>query len=314
MRMKYYLLKLNFGTAVHFGTGRLDTAEMTFCADRLFSALCIEALKKGGEEYLNDICKAAKNGEFLLSDGLPYIGDTYYIPKPVIHIERSREESSSVMKKAFKKLNYIPADKINLFISGDIDAQAENKKFSGIGKAGKRYLVSVRNGEEDSLPYRVGDYRFGENCGLYVILGCENDDLYYDISELIESLGFSGIGGKISSGLGKFSVSPKKVPDVILRSLEGDFDKYITLSVCMAKNEELENVLKNAGYVILKRSGFISSYTYADTFRKKNELYCFAAGSCFERRFEGDVFDLSEGGSHPVWRYAKPLLMGVNFH
>lgn len=297
---------------MQFGSGRLDTAEMTFCADRLFSALCIEALKKGGDEYLEKLCKAARAGEFLLSDGLPYIGDIYYIPKPVMHIEHSRDESSSTLKKAFKKLSYIPVDKIGEYFSGDIDPEAENEKFKDIGSFGKRYLVSVRNGEEDSQPYRVGDFRFKENCGLYVILGCGNDDLYYEISELIESLGYSGIGGKTSSGMGKFSVKAKKVPEVLLKAFEGGHDKYVSLSVCMAKNEELEDILKNAGYVMLKRSGFINSSTYADSFQKKSDFYCFAAGACFEKRFEGDVFDVSRGGAHPVWRYAKPLFMGVD--
>ena len=310
--MRYDLLKLDFSTPVHFGSGRLDTAEMTFCADRLFSALCIEALKKGGEEYLREIYKAANSGNLLLSDGLPYIEDTYYIPKPVIHIEHSRDESSSVLKKAFKKLAYVPVEKIDEFLNGDMDPETENEKFSHIGKFGKRHLVSVRNGEDDSLPYRVGDFTFNKKSGLYVILGCADDELYYDISELIEAVGYSGIGGKISSGMGKFSVKPRKVPEVFLRAFEGEYDKYISLSVCMAKNDELESVLKNAGYVMLKRSGFINSYTYADNFRKKSNFYCFAAGACFEKRFEGDIFDVSQGGAHPVWRYAKPLLMGVN--
>ena len=80
----------------------------------------------------------------------------------------------------------------------------------------------------------------------------------------------------------------------------------------MAKNDELEAILENAGYVMLKRSGFINSYTYADNFQKKSDFYCFAAGACFEKKFEGDVFDVSQGGTHPVWRYAKPMLMGVD--
>ena len=248
----------------------------------------------------------------MLSDGLPYIGDTYYIPKPVIHIDHSRDESSSVAKKAFKRLSYVPVDKINDYLSGNIDPEVENEKFSLIGRYGKRHLVSVRNGEDNSKPYRVGDFRFNTGCGLYVILACENDELYYDISELIELIGYSGIGGKTTSGMGKYTVCMKKVPETFLRSFEGEHDKYISLSVCMGKKDELENVLENAGYILLKRSGFINSYTYADSFRKKNDFYCFAAGSCFETRFEGDVFDVSNGGAHPVWRYAKPLLMGVD--
>lgn len=310
--MRYDLLRLEFSTPVHFGNGRLDTAEMTFCADRLFSALCIEALKKGGEEYLKKICDAAKAGKLLFSDGLPYIGDTYYIPKPVIQVEHSRDESSSVLKKAFKKLAYLPADKLSDYLRGDIDPEAENEKFKDIGKFGKRYLVSVRNGEENPMPYRVGEFSFNDNCGLYIILACENDDLYNDISRLIEAVGFSGIGGRITSGMGKYTVNAKKVPEGSMRAFEGEHDRYVSLSVCMAKNDELESVLENAGYVMLKRSGFISSETYAETFQKKSDFYCFAAGSCFEKRFEGDVFDVSQGGAHPVWRYAKPLFMGVD--
>ncbi len=310
--MRYDLLKLDFTTPVHFGGGRLDTAEMTFGADRLFSALCIESLKKGGEEKVNALYKAAKEGRLLLSDGLPYIGDTYYIPKPVVHIDRRQDENSSVVKKAFKKLSYIPTEKLDDYFSGKIDPEAENEKFKGIGRFGKRYLVSVRNGDENTRPYRVGDFSFSKNCGLYVLLCCENDDLYYEISELIESLGFSGIGGKISSGMGKLSVTPKKVSDVLLNSFENEHNRYVSLSVSMAKDDELEKALENAGYVMLKRSGFINSYTYSDGFQKKRNFYCFAAGSCFENRFEGDVFDVSQGGEHPVWRYAKPLFMGVD--
>ena len=40
-------------------------------------------------------------------------------------------------------------------------------------------------------------------------------------------------------------------------------------------------------------------------------MYVFAAGSCFKNEFEGDIYDVTNGGSHPVYRYAKPLFMGV---
>ena len=28
--------------------------------------------------------------------------------------------------------------------------------------------------------------------------------------------------------------------------------------------------------------------------------------------FAGDIYDVSEGGKHPVYRYAKPIFMGVS--
>ena len=50
---------------------------------------------------------------------------------------------------------------------------------------------------------------------------------------------------------------------------------------------------------------------YAEEYRRKRDLYVFAAGSCFKNEFEGDIYDVTNGGSHPVYRYAKPLFMGV---
>ena len=40
--MKYYMFRLSFPYGVHFGDGNLDSSNMTFHADTLFSALFIE--------------------------------------------------------------------------------------------------------------------------------------------------------------------------------------------------------------------------------------------------------------------------------
>ena len=55
----------------------------------------------------------------------------------------------------------------------------------------------------------------------------------------------------------------------------------------------------------------MASEFYAEEYRRKRDLYVFAAGSCFKNEFEGDIYDVTNGGSHPVYRYAKPLFMGV---
>lgn len=38
----------------------------------------------------------------------------------------------------------------------------------------------------------------------------------------------------------------------------------------------------------------------------------FSAGSTFTKDFLGDVYDVSNNGRHSVYRYAKPMLMGVD--
>ena len=36
------------------------------------------------------------------------------------------------------------------------------------------------------------------------------------------------------------------------------------------------------------------------------------AGSCFEDKFVGDVIDVSKDGTHPVYRYGKPIMIGID--
>lgn len=70
----FYILPLHFTTPVHFGSaghgGGLEMASMTCLADTLFSALCIEALRLGGDALATLAAKAEK-GDIAFSDLLP---------------------------------------------------------------------------------------------------------------------------------------------------------------------------------------------------------------------------------------------------
>lgn len=308
--MKYKLCKMIFSTPVHFGEGRLGKTTNTFMADRLFSALYIEAIKCGAETA-EKLYTLTKEGKLLFSDGMPYIGEHYYIPKPVIRVANDGE-SSSILKKAFKKLSYIPLDRIDDYVCGKLDPQEENHRLKELGKYSIAEKAAVRTGGEDALPFAVGIFSFCNDSSLYFILGYDNDETLDFVQKLIVMLGYTGIGGKVSSGSGKFSVEICDISKDTEQRLMGEYERYITLSVSMAKDSELKKAVEGAGYMMIKRSGFVSSHTYAETNRKKKELYCFTSGSCFTNRFEGDIFDLAIGGSHSVYRYAKPIFMGVD--
>ena len=62
--MEYKAYKLRFLTGVHFGKGSLDDTSYAFCADTLFSALCIEALKDS-EQRLNNFVNTVKSGKLM---------------------------------------------------------------------------------------------------------------------------------------------------------------------------------------------------------------------------------------------------------
>ena len=305
--MEYISYYLSFPVGIHVGEQNLDENRYRICADTLFSALYIEALKESGEtaEWL---LNEAKSGRILLSDMFPYIGETAYLPKPMKRPEISENQGSSTVKKAFKKLGYVPMDKIGTYLDGQLDATAENEKLKGLGKGSVKTSAAVKD-DDDALPYHVGVYRFFENAGLYFILAMDDGTKDEKMERLIRLLSFSGIGGKRSSGLGRFEIRGKK-------SLNSSFFEenrkvYMSLGISLPREDELEPVLTDAQYAIVKRGGFVQSESYADEQRKKKDIYLLSAGSCFSRKFEGDIYDVSHGGRHPVYRYAKPVFWAL---
>ena len=91
--------------------------------------------------------------------------------------------------------------------------------------------------------------------------------------ELFLSLSYTGIGGKRSSGFGKFDFCVEDIPPNIKNRIGVCKNQFMTLSVSMAQQNELEKSLQNARYLLTKRSGFIFSETYAQTMRKKKDFY-----------------------------------------
>lgn len=305
--MKYGIYKLKFPYGVHFGDRSLDTSLCSFCADTFFSSLCIDALKNN-EDTLNELVEAVNDGKLVFSDALPFVGDDYLLPKPNVLIIHN--EGDSVQKKKFKKIKYVSVSDFPDFISGNMNPDKELNIEKNIGVSFTRTVAAVRR-EDETLPYRIGVYRFAENAGLYILYGYETDSEKYLFYDLLDGLSFSGIGGKRSSGLGRYEIYDGKVPELFLEGIERDSDKYMALSICLPRDDELQTALEGANYKLVRRSGFVESRTYADSYLRKKDLYMIAAGSVFENRFSGDVYDVSSGGRHPVYRYGKSLLIGV---
>lgn len=308
--MDYKLYKLVFDAGVHIGMGKLSDAGCCIYADTLFSALCHEALAAYGVEGINKLIGYVKDNKLILSDGFPYIKNTIYIPKPMYRIINEQEQGSSALKKQYKKLQYIPYDKLDEFMAGKLDVEHESKRLKELGVK-QLFAKSAVFENRDSELYSVGAYRFSSGCGIYFIVGTETPEADELLDYLFENLEFSGIGGKRNSGFGRFTLY-KDTIDVNAR-LENEYPAYVALSVCMAAAGEIEDALRGSSYGLMKRSGFVASDTYnngADPVKKK-DFYSFKSGSVFRRRFNGDVFDVSDNGSHPVYRYAKPMLLGV---
>lgn len=315
--MKFKCYELAFSTAMHFGKKDLDDAEYVLYADTIFSAICHEALNIGGTDLVDKLADMVKNSRFRLSDAFPYgtvdEKKKYYIPRPMLELDIADKGDSSA-KKTLKKLKYIPWDKLQDYLSGDMDIETEADILKkNMGRRDIRTMASVKEAD-DVKSYSVGSYRFSPGWGLYLTIGYENEDDLCIVEDLLTGPGYNGIGGKRSSGFGRFELRNASVTDEILSYLTAETDKngtYMTVSLSLPEREQLEDVLKDSRYGLIRRGGFISSSTYAARQVKKKESYMFRSGSVFNKTFNGELLDVSSKGSHPVWRYAKPLFLEV---
>lgn len=310
--MQYSIIKFQFDTGLHIGSGLLTDAGQVIHADTLFSALCMEIVQMWGEEQLEQFVDAARMGKIQLSDCFPYSANHYYLPKPMLPI-RFCESEHTQTKKILKKIKYIPAEDYQEFISGQLDLEAYQPKIESFGMRKQRTLAHTPD-DNDANPYHMGVFHYMTGCGLYSILGLEDSEWHGMIMDVLDSLQHSGIGGKRSAGLGKFTLFTPKMPknmDVMLNNQ--DATHYINLSVGLPKEDEMDVALDQASYSLIKRSGFVGSPNYANAPVRKKDIYLFNVGSSFRNKFEGEIFDISrKPAAHPIYSYAKPMFLGVN--
>lgn len=340
--MNHSLIRFSFSTPVHFGKSKLEDGEMCFSADTLFSALFLEAMKEGKEKLLLEYVKEER---LLFTDAFPFSVKQegskgkkeycYFLPKPMCPVERGeeegREKEHSILKKAYKKLKYLSMDSLSDYLEGKLDPLEELKK-QNFGSFFSQEMVRILE-DEDNMPYRVEQFQFAEDAGLYCIVSTENEKVKDFLVNLLQSLSYTGLGGKRASGKGKFTITEEapgeEIKEKIKLAREMKLDafasgsaevftkkteesSFLLLSTAMAKKEEdLECILENASYLLQKRSGFVYSESYAKEQRRKKDFFTFQAGSCFKRPFSGDVFDVSDAGNHPVYRYGKAVFMEI---
>lgn len=323
--MNYFLLKLRFNTPLHIGESHssksLDTSQMVIYADTIFSALCHMAFEYEGVEGINELYRLARQNQLIISDAMPYQGEHLFLPKPIITSAAKRDSEIKDRKKV-KKLNYIPVTMYPSylsFIQGETDFPIDDAIYT-FGENDIQDKVAINPNE--TLPYSVGLFRFDNEtqCGLYILLGYEAEEILHKVKKLLRCVGAGGIGGKVSSGYGKFDIieeiSLKDAIDnqskMLMEMLHSSASKsYILASLALPQKCEMEKAMEGCSYSLLRRGGFVQSVQYRFPVKKQTQ-YFFSSGSVFKSKFQGDVYDVSRNAGHPVYRYAKPIFLGVD--
>ncbi len=332
--MKYYIYQLQFDSPVHFGQtelgGGLEQITLDYPSDTLFSAVCCEIARQGNEPFLQQFYEKAATGRILLSDLYPYVIDRdskdeccFYVPKPVMPLYEEKNDgiqavsygeacTNSKYKKAMKKMAYVRASRLSAYI----EAAQKRTAFQDSVKFGEETLVERVNCRMDEpLPYYVGQYTFRRNAGLYGIIGTDDEQDTSRFRQILTLLGYSGIGGKRSSGYGKFHLYDdfiemeeqgvyKDDGELYRRLVDDKSEWQMAISMVLPGQADISTV-KKGWYRLRKRSGFIDG---ADA--KRDSLYMITSGSCFTERIAGTIAVLN-GGGHPVYRCGKGMYLGL---
>ena len=336
--MIYYAFTLKFLTPVHFGDtasgGNLDKIAISCSADTLFAALCNEAAALDST-ILEKLIAGVREQKIVFSSLFPCYRteneDLYlYLPKPLLQMYAKKQNSKSFAEmkqlatklKKQKKTSYIRASELKAWLKNCQAGQLADYEVPEFAVPFVSCKVNLR--ENTPLPYFVGSYIFVDNAGLYFICGVEDDneeDIVW-INKLVKQLGMTGIGGKRSSGYGKFEIasdyrnisSDSGMYDDDIAIGEMLFDKDSSIQMCLAPvcplAEEIAAV-KQGAYKLVKRGGFISSPMTGENM-KRDSVYMLAEGSCFAKRLQGSMLRQEiDGIEHPVYRDGVGMFVGL---
>ncbi len=303
--MNYKVYKLKFTTPVRFSAldnqGVLFNSDFVAPASLLYSALYITTL----ELQDNDLKEYFETDNFLLSDLLPYIFEDLYIPKPIIQFI----SNDNINRKKMKNLKYIPISMLNNYFNNptEIIEEEESKEF---GYFTENIKVAIKQ-QEDKLPYSIETFTFVEDCGLYFITNVPSH-LEEKFQTTLKLLGLTGIGGKKSSGYGKFIIEEITTCPILNNLIEKESKHYMTLSTFIPQEKELP-IINEGTYLLNIKNGFTYSQTYSKTPIKKENKLTIQKGSCFKQKLKGQLYK-EQNGNHPIYTYGRPLMIGFDIN
>lgn len=296
--MKFILYKM-FVQSTHFGNGMLESALSTMPVERLYSALFIEAMKYGVSESFTEL---SQKEAFVMSDIFLY-KEGLFFPKPIGYPKVTKVDASfnRTHVKMLKKIGMIHESQLESYVHCALTEDT----LEALYNEQKSLIISSATTQKGIDPYRVGVVRYPDDVQL-AFIASESDLLI----KLMESLQFTGLGGKKSIGYGQFKLEVEELSAHVRDHVTLDHKgPVMLLNTALPVQEELDTVLTHAHYLLKKSSGFVSSEKFA-TARRKHDIYKFQAGSTFEQTFKGRIIDVAPIDSpHPVWNYARPLFL-----
>lgn len=332
--MKYYLFLLKFLTPVHFGNsalgGMLEKVELAYGADELFSAIVTEAANLG--EDVQPLIQYFSKQDIVLSSLFPYwqeqgkevelyLVKPFYRGIPAEHLNLSYSETKKIATKLkkLKKGGHILIREMDKLLTALNNPQRKlDEEYTIHHFATETTTTRVNLRREISLPYSVGSYLFADKAGLYFVLGVKDENQLGKIKKIVESLGLTGIGGKRSSGWGKFVLANAPV-ELAKAGKDGKRlnqmlhceNDGLYMNIAPVCPENVEDINDDASFKIKKCSGFVLQNMDGNMV-KRDSVYMLQDGSCFDKPIKGKMVEFHvRGVSHEIYRYGLGMLIGL---
>lgn len=321
----YTLIKLKEMSPLHMGTGKenYDFSASHLHSDTLSAALAAMKVRHDGDEGVKDFLDS-----FVISSAFPYMGDHFFLPRPLGKIEVEFYDCDEyISRKKLKSIKFIEQDLWKKLVAGEkvvvSISQLKNgfllsnaKDFKQPYKSAVHQRVTVPRADElDAEPFFFDWTFFEKNAGLYCLTDATGSKLD-DLMRLFELLGEYGIGTDKNVGGGKFVVEKQalEIPEM------PDANACMLLSLYIPTEKEiLEIDLDNSKYELCQRGGYMAGSQENDFWHlRKKSVYMFGVGSVLISTvaLEGKVVDLqpvdyNDRRMHPVYRSGKPFVVPV---
>lgn len=227
-------------------------------------------------------------------------------------LQRAMEEVKE--EEVAKKLAYLRASSMVPYLA----AAREGKPFPAVASFGAEDLRVRVADREEPCPYRVGSFRFSRDAGLYLLASVETEAMAERLFGVLSFVGLSGIGGKRTSGFGKFTVEDPYFleaddPEADMAALYAlRHDEAAPWQMAVASVWPLaEEIVRLGGgaYQLRRAGGFVTESS--EGARKKDRVALLAEGSCLRVRLRGQLGTVGAYAGHPVYRCGRGLFVGV---
>ena len=319
--MSVWCVRLSFTDRVHFGSlgVGLESVEEVLHSDSLYSALCHAWSARFGSNDLKALIDLFQHDPpFLLSSAFPFLGETFFLPKPMLP-PPGFEETVTRLKhgKEVKRTTYLTREQFAAWVhkrTFSFEEMDETmRSFQQVFHKDLIPRVALGRKDNRSEIFHVGVLRFARDAGLYFLVRLADEAVLPKLRAALSLLGEMGLGGERTYGLGRFTAQFEHADSSWNFLDEKEGSRLLTLALFCPPASDLDRVDETCSYGLMERKGWIHSpFTYRQL--KRKTVVMFTVGSVFSYPMKGQVLDVTPTGwdvesSHPIYRFGLPFFV-----